>query len=372
MLLRGVGVAVGDQDSEQASARRRVAPGSVAEIARIGAEVIAAVVAGNPLEAWLLLAVEDVLLVGAMDDVLSPTAAYEITVSYLVHLVESGDYAPGTVEKAASLVANFVSYIDARYGVEDIRDVDQPQVLAYIEAPLLKHELRVPRERTKENRRWAVDVFFRTLRGLDLYTGDPLLDAERSARPEVEFRPLLDAEVERCRKHAPGCWGDTLGPVRLALAEAMAATSEIAAIVVADYDREGSRLWLPGSPSRLRGRWVPLLPAEIEPIEQRINDLGAPDPLTPLARDPSKPERAETICVALRKNLARGGLTRRVDPRVRPSSIRAWGARRLYDETRDLEEVRRCLGVCNLDTAGRIIGLAPPDPEAPPSHRRRR
>ena len=371
MLLRGVGVAVGDQDSEQASARRRVAPGSVAEIARIGAEVIAAVVAGNPLEAWLLLAVEDVLLVGAMDDVLSPTAAYEITVSYLVHLVESGDYTPGTVEKAASLVANFVSYIDARYGVEDIRDVDQPQVLAYIEAPLLKHELRVPRERTKENRRWAVDVFFRTLRGLDLYTGDPLLDAERSARPEVEFRPLLDAEVERCRSTA---WmlgrhpragttrarrshgrdlrdrGHRRGGLRPRRVQA-----------VASGQPEPSARPV-GSPATRRDRTHRA--AHQRPRRARSADAPRSRPLqTGTSRD--------HLCRATEEPGTRWthppcGSTRSA---VIDSSL---GRAPSVRQDRDLEEVRRCLGVCNLDTAGRIIGLAPPDPEAPPSHRRRR
>lgn len=361
-----------DQGNEPATPRRRVEPGSLADVGSIGDRLAADAIAGMSISYWGLVPVEDVFLIAAMDDVVSPSAGFELVSSYLGHLVETGDYSAATVEKVATLLARFVRYLDARYEIEDIRDVEQCHALEFVGAPSLGDELRVPRERTKANRRWALDVFFRTLRGLDLYDGDPLLDVQREVREAVNSRPLLDTEIERCRKHSPARWGDTLGPVRLALAEAMAATSESAAVVVSDYDAETSRLWLPGSPSRLRGRWVPLLPAQIESIEQRLSDIGASHPLTPLARDPSKPERAETICVALRKNLARAGLTLRVDPRVRPSSIRAWGARRLYDETGDLEEVRRCLGVRNLDTARRIIGLAPPDPEVPPSHRRPR
>jgi integrase/recombinase XerC len=72
--------------------------------------------------------------------------------------------------------------------------------------------------------------------------------------------------------------------------------------------------------------------------------------------------------MALRKNLDRAGLRR--DPRVRPLSIRAWGARRLYDDGSDIEEVARRLGVRTLDSARRIIGLPDPEPDTPPAHRR--
>jgi integrase len=360
---------VGDQGNEQASSGRRVAPGSVAEIARIGAEVIAAAVNREHLEAWLLLAVEDVLLVGAMDDVLSPTAAYEVAISYLAHLVETGDYVDATLEKAAGLIARFIKYSELRFGITDVRALCQEHVLAFIDAPVLGDELRSAGGRTKDNRRWAIELWFRTLRGLDLYVGDPFLDVERSRRPASASRPLLDVEVERARKHAPSYWGDTLGPVRFALAEAMATTSEIPSIVLADYDRSARRLWLPGTARQLGGRWVPLLTAQIDAIERRIEHLDARDALTPLARKGAQSASGEAISIALRKILVRAGLTRRSDPSVTPSSIRAWGGRRLYDETRDLEDVARCLGLRNLDSARRVIGLAQPEPETPPRHR---
>jgi len=57
---------------------------------------------------------------------------------------------------------------------------------------------------------------------------------------------------------------------------------------------------------------------------------------------------------------------------VRPSSIRAWGARRLFDETGDLEKVAHRLGLRQLDDARRTIGVAQPEPDVPPPHRRPR
>ena len=70
---------------------------------------------------------------------------------------------------------------------------------------------------------WALDRFFKTLRSLDLYDGDPLLDSERSSRPGASiFGRSFDAEVERCRGFTRVRHDDTMGPVRWALAEASA------------------------------------------------------------------------------------------------------------------------------------------------------
>jgi hypothetical protein len=354
--------------------RHRIVPGSVAEVACIGANSIVEAAAGTRLLDWPLIAVEDVFLIAAMDDPLSPAAAFGVAMSYLAHLVETGDYADTTVEKAAGLIARFIKYSERRFGITDVRDVRQEHVLAFIEAPVIGDELRSAAGRTKDNRRWAIDFFFRRLRGLHLYEGDPLLDTGRAQRESTDFRPLLDVEIERCRKHAPSNRNDTLGPVRMALAQAMAATSEIPEVAVADYDRANARVWLNGSKKRLTGRWAQLLPSGVDAVERRLTALDSSDPMTRLAYvgtgDPGRREAATAS--ALRKLLNRAGLTKQAHPRVRPSSIRAWGGQHRYDETQDIEEVARGLGVRKLDDARRIIGLLQPDPDEPPSHRNRR
>jgi hypothetical protein len=362
---------VTDTAEAGAAPRHRIAPGSVAEVACIGSNSIAKAVAGTRLLDWPLIAVEDVFLIAAMDDPLSPAAAYGVAMSYLAHLVETGDYTDATVEKVAGLIGRFIKYSERRYGITDVRDLCQEHVLAFIDAPVLGNELRSAAGRTKENRRWAIALFFKTLRGLDLYAGDPLLDAGRAERGSTEFRPLLDIEIERCRKHAPSSRNDTLGPVRVALAEAMAATSEIPEVVVADYDRANARVWLNGSKKRLAGRWARLLPWDLDAIERRLTALDSSDPMTRLAYvgtgDADRREAATAI--GLRKVLNRAGLTKEAHPRVRPSSIRAWGAQHLYDETQDIEAVAWALGVQKLDSARRIIGLPQPEADEPPPHR---
>lgn len=341
---------------------------SIGDVAAVGDEIIRRARAELPLVSWPYLAIEDLFLVAAMGEALSPAAAFAMATAYLGHRVSGGDYAETTVEKLGSLIARFVRYVESRYDITDVRDLTAHHADAWIRAPRLGSESRTAAERTRDNRRWALDLFFRTLRGLNLYDGDPLLDAERVTRPAFCTRPLLDAELERCRKHARSGLNDTLGPARVALAESMATVAEIANALVADYDPAGQRVWLNGTGARLTGRWVNVLPWAANAIERRIAALDSPDSMALLVRTGSADRAGEVISMALRRVLDSAGL--RPDPRVKPSSFRAWGGRRLYDETGDIEDVARRLGVARLDSARGLIGLADPEPDTPPPHRR--
>ncbi len=346
---------------------------SIGDVAAYGEQTTAAVVAGEPLSCWALVALEDVFLVAAMSEVVSPTAACELVLSYYGHLVEAGDFAESSLEKSGAQMVRLATYLERRYGLVDIRDADRERVLAWVNAPIFDEEWRAARGRTRDNRSWAADLFFRQLRSLGLYEGDPLLDVARAPRDGIGYRPLFDPEAERCRRHARSNLGDTLGPVRVALAEAMATTSEIPKVLIADYDPVLKRIWLPGhgTRSRITGRWSEPSPWARETIERRIEALGPGSLDRPLAYEGGGDlARAEAAtCTGLRQVLQRAGLTKRSVPDVRPMSIRAGAARRLYDETAGLDLVARRLGVSRLDTARRIIGLPAPEPDVPPPHR---
>jgi hypothetical protein len=359
-------------DHERASLRWRDV-GSIGEVALLAAETIAAAVAGEALSYWALVAIADLFLLAAMNEVVSPTAACELVLSYYAHLVETGDFAASSVEKAGAQMVRLTTYLERRFGVVDIRDADRERVLAWVNAPVFDDEWRAAGGRTRDNRSWAADLFFRQLRSLGLYAGDPLLDVARAPRDGIGYRPLFDAEAEACRRHSRSDLGDTLGPVRVALAEALATTSEISQIWIADYEPDRKRIWLPGhgTRSRITGRWSELSPWAREAIERRIEALGADPVNRPLAYEGNgNLARAESAtCMGLRQVLRRAGFTKHTAPQVRPMSIRAGGARRLYDDTTDIELVARRLGVSRIDTARGIIGLPAPESDAAPPHR---
>lgn len=347
--------------------------GSIGDVARLAVETIAAVVAGEPPFWWGLVAVEDLFLLAAMNEVVSPAVACELVLSYYAHLVETGDFAENSLEKAGAQMVRLVKYLERRFSLVDIRDADRERVLAWVNAPVFDDEWRAAGGRTRDNRSWAADLLFRQLRSLGLYEGDPLLDVARAPRDGIGYRPLFDAEAERCRRHARSNLGDTLGPVRVALGEAMATTSEIPQAWIADYDPDRKCIWLPGhgTRSRITGRWSELSPWAREAIERRIEALGAGSVNRPLAYEGNgNLARAEAaVCTGLRRVLERAGLTRQTARDVRPMSIRAGAARRLYDETADIDLIVRRLGVSRIDTARRIIGLSAPERDIPPLHR---
>jgi integrase/recombinase XerC len=151
----------------------------------------------------------------------------------------------------------------------------------------------------------------------------------------------------------------------------MATPVEMAEIVVADYDPALGRVWLPGREGKkLNARWSTLLPWDKAAIERRVAYLDGNPRALLVCNGRLSPERSSPAnSMALRKILDRAGV--RADRRVRPLSIRGWGARRLFDDGSDIEEVARRLGVRTLDSARRIIGLPDPEPDTPPEHRRR-
>jgi hypothetical protein len=149
----------------------------------------------------------------------------------------------------------------------------------------------------------------------------------------------------------------------------MATACEVAAVTVADYDSERQRVWLAGSAARFTPRWATLLRWDAAAIERRVAALGSEPTALLVCTGSRAPSRAgAAISMALRKVLNRAGLKH--EPRGLPGSFRAWGGRRLYDDGADIEEVARRLGVRTLDNARRIIGLADPEPDTPPAHRR--
>jgi integrase/recombinase XerC len=62
-----------------------------------------------------------------------------------------------------------------------------------------------------------------------------------------------------------------------------------------------------------------------------------------------------SACVAIEDVLTRAGLARERD--VRPASVAAWAGRKILEESGQIDEVARRLGMRSLDRAARFVGF---------------
>jgi hypothetical protein len=345
-----------------------VSPASIAEVSRLGDDILRLARDRAPLRAWPRIALDDVFFVVLMGELLSPEAAFALAVSYTSNRVEHGDLSESSALKAAQIQARFIAYVRSRFGVDDVRLVGRDAALAFTNTARLGEELRAPAAQTRRNRRWALDRLFTTWRALGIFDGDPVLDVKASARASNSGRPLLESELRRCERYARiSGVNDTLGPARLALAEATATTGEIANVVAADVTSDGTRVWLSGG--RFTPRWGHLTEWGARAVRARLNALNANERDVNLAYEGAgaNGRGQSSVCIGLRRILDAASLSD--NPSVRPGSIRAWAGRSIWDEAGDIEEVRHRLGLRGLDDARKLIGIPWGQCDLPPAHR---
>lgn len=279
-----------------------------------------------------------------------------------VRWAESGDFTPATLDRCGEVIDRFARRI-ARQGVDEAREITAAHCVGFIDATTIKG---VPPElTTRHARRSALRMFFRTLRELGHQIGDPTLDIELPARSDRSARPLTDLEVTVGRAssrlteagsrslHRAVCW---------ALGEATAVTSEISAVRVGDVDDPRAPRWvrLPGT--RRHDPRLGELSEWGSAIVGRQLELLAQRRLSPAALltyrgqgVPGESGAQAAVCNAIANVLAASGLN--AEPDVRPSSLRAWAGRRLYDAGMPIEQVARRMGARSLDTVAADIAL---------------
>jgi hypothetical protein len=299
-----------------------------------------------------------------MGQPLTPHAALELVMSELARRSDTGDLAASSVQRIGRHLARFTADLHAVRGVTDIRDVGRSEALSFIERP--ERDGTRPKASTRDNRRYAVSLYFAALRTLGLYPDDPLAEVRVARDDVVSLRPLTHAEVATGRLHAPRSIRDLRGPGAWALAEATATTSEIPLVLPEDLDLDHCRVWLTGG-ARNEPRWGALSPWGTEALGRLVS--ADPPPGRPLLC--SRTADAQNAQISASQTIH--GILRRAgigaDPRVRPGSIPAWAGRTLYDTTGDLVSVTRSLGLRSLDDAARTIGLHWHARDIPPTHR---
>jgi site-specific recombinase XerC len=208
---------------------------------------------------------------------------------------------------------------------------------------------------TRFFRRSVFNYFFRTLHEHGLADANPAALLHLPRRPTTVGRPLTDDEMELCQDVAYyGIVPDTR-PVALALAQAGAATGEIAAVHVGDLDLATGTVRLPGSTYTYERR-NPLTPWGVRTLGDRVthaDSAEAPDRPLVVGLDVTAESATAMASTYLRDLLRLADIT---SSDVLPSSIRAWGARKAY-EASGLEGAARFLGFESFDRTADIVGL---------------
>jgi hypothetical protein len=162
---------------------------------------------------------------------------------------------------------------------------------------------------------------------------------------------LADDEVDLVRLASRVTVAESRLPAIVALAEASATTTEIAAITAADVDLDAGTVQLPGS--RLtRHRVAPLTDWGRIQIRRRVDTVGDRRLTYDGHGDGSAGQRS--VSVGLGRLLNAAGLGS--EPDVGLGSIRAATGRRVFADTGRIEAAANTLGCRSLDIAARLIG----------------
>lgn len=283
--------------------------------------------------------------------------------------IADGTLAAQTLDKFGLLLRRFTRFA-AAHDVTTLAAVDRALVAKFVAAKgRTRHgvvsEAAVA---TMHNRRAALRAFFRTARRLQLTLDDPTTDITVPARQSSGQRALSEDEAALVRlfsEHAT----PTRHAATAALLLAGAHTSELGHISAADLDPHASTVWAHGS-SKHHPRTLPLDRWSMRVLTERAAHLSrplpnpCPSPVLCTGAAGSDAHKQARVCVTVREILTRAGLSD--DPGVRPASLTACAARRVFDRAGRIEDAARLIGSLSLDTTAALIGYHWLDRADPP------
>jgi integrase/recombinase XerC len=156
--------------------------------------------------------------------------------------------------RMTELLVRFTIFLDKGLRLGSVEEISAEHVSQFIRAGISTPTGRQsPSVATMHLRRSALRLYFRTLRQLGLYDGDPTIDVALPPRSCLSVRPLTDDEIVVCRSFSLQTLTATRQPAAWALAEATARTSEIPHILVSDLDLTNGRGGSTGAPRRSLG-----------------------------------------------------------------------------------------------------------------------
>ncbi len=295
---------------------------------------------------------------------LSVAAAVERVVADLERQERLGKVSRQTMVKLAPALRRFGSFA-AVYGAGTLADVDGDLCQRWCTAaksngrsPSLPGRGQQASVEGSNARKVLLHAFFTTCMALGLYDRDPSVAVYLPPRTSRDYRPLTEAEAERCRKVAHQRVCSTLLPASAGLALRGVTTAELAALQVRDCFPEWGRVWAHGGGVRTAPRWVALDAYAADAVTARVahhvarvlDPADLPGTLllyTPKTSDAPGAKRQGATCMQLARVLQLAGLSG--DVTVRPGSFTEYAATALFAESRSLPAVAAALGMSSLD-----------------------
>lgn len=265
------------------------------------------------------------------------------------------DLTEQTVRRLMEVAERFRVFLARDGGVRRMEEIGPDHVRRFIKAPFATDSgPQPPAVATMHLRRACLRLLFRTARQLGVFAGDPTLDIVLPPRTSLKVRALTDEEVALCRSFSLHTLTETRRPAAWALAETTARTSEIPYMRVSDLDLERARVWIARS-AKTEPRWGQFTSWGLTQIMRRVQSLEKQggDPLLVYRGEGSPESKQAASCIAISETILRAGFGS--EPDVRPLSVTAWAAAKIFEQTGRVDEVARRLGIRSLDRAARFI-----------------
>jgi integrase/recombinase XerC len=291
------------------------------------------------------------------------THAVEQTITLWTAMTSQGQMSPQTNRSFGQLLERYQCYAHAR-GIVLLNDITPDFAEDFIFAQGRTRHGRIGESATatQHQRRAVLRSFYRILRELGLTEADPTRDVRLPERTRTLIRPLDDDEAIAVRHAAEYVTRPSRHAAAAALALSGGHTGEIGHTRVRDLDPEAAAVWMHGS-TRTDPRWCSLDPWALRVLQARAAFVSrqqrspqtAPDARLAVSSAPAPDEQLQArACVALSDLIRRIGLG--ADPRVKPASLTAYAAVRIFDSTGKIEDVARGLGLRSLDRAADLVG----------------
>lgn len=264
-----------------------------------------------------------------------------------------GHLAPSSYKLYASVARDFARYCEVGHGLRSLSEVTVDLVLQWLEAPK-PNASAPPAMSTRRVRLSALRMLYECGWSMGLLPTDPTRHIRLPGRSGTSARALTDEEIESCRAWAHDPTGQSHRGVVWALAEVGGSPSDIAGVCVEDLDLDGGAVCFRRS-TRNYERTLPFSPWGIEEVRRYLSHREGPTTgLLVQFPSTSLETRASDAGMAMIAVLANAGIS---GTDVKPRSIVAWAARRVFLSCHRIDVVARRFGMRSLDAAAQLVGL---------------